>query len=91
MLAASGQDHFSLSRLAQQGLHDRLHRNQLQINGGVDLIEDHGLVETTGDRRTGDLPSALGLDVINRLLLTAPDDGVPARAQVIHQMGVALP
>ena len=90
VLAAPGQDHLGFGRLAQQGLHDRLHRNQLEIHGGVDLIEDHRFVEAAGDRRAGNFPGPLRFDVINRLLLAAPDDRITAGAQVIDQMRVAL-
>ncbi len=91
VLAAAGDDHFGFQRLAEQGLHDRLHRQQFQIDGGIELIKDHGLVEPTGDGGPGDLPGALCLHVIDGLLLTAPDDGITAGAQVVHQMRVALP
>ena len=46
VFAASRNDHLGLGWLAQQGLHDRLDRQQFKINRGVELVEDHGFVET---------------------------------------------
>ena len=90
VFTAAGEDYFRFSGFAQQGLHDRLHRQQLQINCGVDFIEDHCFVEAAGDGGAGDLPSTLGFHVVDRLLLAAPHDRVAPGAQVIHQVGIAL-
>ena len=89
-LAAARDDHFGFGGLAQQGLHDRLHRQQLEIHRGIEFIEDHGLVEAAGDGGSGDFPGPLGLDVVDWLLLAAPHDRIAAGAQMIHQVGVAL-
>ena len=71
-------------------MHDRLHRQQLQVHGGVELIEDHGFVEATGDRGPGDLPGPLRFHVVDRLLLAAPNDRIAAGAQVVDQVGIAF-
>ena len=90
VLAASGEDDFGVGWLAQQGLDNWFDWQQLQVDRGVDLIKDHGLVETAGDGGAGNFPGPFGFDVVDRLLLAAPHNGIAARAQVIHQVGVAL-
>ena len=45
VLAAAGDDHFGFRRFAQQGLNNRLLRQQLQIHRWIELIEDHRLVQ----------------------------------------------
>ena len=45
VFAAAGDDHFGFRWFAQQRLHDRFLRQQLQIHRWVEFIEDHGFVE----------------------------------------------
>ena len=90
VFAAPRDDHFCFCRFAQQGLQDRFDGQQLQVDCGVQLIEDHGFVEAAGDGGPCDLPGPLGLHVVNRLLLAPPDDGIAAGAEVVHQVRIAL-
>ena len=90
VFAAARDDHLGVAGFAQQGLHDRFHRQQLEIHRGIEFVEDHRFVEAAGNGRAGDFPGPLGFDVVDRLLLTAPDDRITAGAQVIHQVGIAL-
>ena len=90
MFAAARDDHLGFRGLANQSLHDWFHRQQLQIHGGIEFVEDHGLVETAGDGRPSNLPGPFGLHVVNRFLLASPHDRVTPRAQMIHEMRVAL-
>ena len=90
VFTAAGENYFRFSWFAQQGLHDRLDRQQLQIHCRVDLIEDHRFVEAARDGGPGDLPGPLSFHVVDRLLLATPHDCIAPGAQVIHQVGIAL-
>ena len=90
VFAAPRDDHLRELGLAQQGLHDGVHRQQLQVHSGIQLIENHRFVEAAADGGPGDFPGPLRFHVIDGLLLAAPDNGVTSTAQVIHQVGVAL-
>ena len=46
VFAAAGDDYFGFRGFAQQGLHNRFLRQQLQVHRWVELIEDHGFVQT---------------------------------------------
>ena len=83
VFAAACDDHLGIPGLAQQGLHDRLNRQKFEINCWIELVEDHGFVEATGDGCSCDFPGPLGFHVVDRLLLTTPDNRIAPGAQVI--------
>ena len=90
VFATAGDDDFGFGRLAEKGLNNRLHRNQFKIHAGIEFIEDDSFIEPTGDGGSGNFPCALCFDVIDRLLLTSPDDGIPAGAKMINKVGIAF-
>lgn len=83
IFAAAGNNDFSGAGLAQERLHNRFDGEKLEVNGGVEFIENNRFVKTRGNGSSSNFPAAFGFNVVNFLLLTAPNNGIPTTAVVI--------